>query len=104
MPVIGLLSARSPATDTPLIAVIRQELNETGFVEGRNVAVDYRWTEGRYDRLAGLRQGLAPNLTRGRWTSVSGADESAGNWKIERSSRVRINYILTCWDLLTGSH
>ena len=35
MPVIGLLSARSPATDTPLIAVIRQGLNETGFVEGQ---------------------------------------------------------------------
>ena len=58
MPVIGLLSARSLATDTPLIAVFRQGLNETGFVEGRNVAVDYRWTEGRYDRLAGLAADL----------------------------------------------
>ena len=58
MPVIGLLSARSLATDTPLIAVIRQGLNETGFVEGRNVAIDYRWTEGRYDRLAGLAADL----------------------------------------------
>ena len=42
-PVIGLLSSRSPAVDTPLIAVIRQGLIETGFVEGQNVAVDYRW-------------------------------------------------------------
>jgi putative ABC transport system substrate-binding protein len=54
MPVIGLLSARSPGTDTPQIAIFRQGLNETGFVEGRNVAIDYRWTEGRYDRLARL--------------------------------------------------
>ena len=54
MPLIGLLSARSPAADTPLIAVIRQGLNEAGFVEGRNVGIDYRWSEGRYDRLAGL--------------------------------------------------
>jgi ABC-type uncharacterized transport system substrate-binding protein len=54
MPVIGLLSARSPATDTPLIAVILQGLNETGFVEGRNVTIDYRSAEGQYDRLAGL--------------------------------------------------
>ena len=37
MPVIGLLSSRSPAVDIPLIAVIRQALNETGLVEGQNV-------------------------------------------------------------------
>jgi putative tryptophan/tyrosine transport system substrate-binding protein len=58
MPVIGLLSARSLATDTPLIVVFRQGLNETGFVEGKNVAIDYRSTEGRYDRLAGLATDL----------------------------------------------
>jgi len=38
-PVVALLSSRSPAVDTPLIAVIRQGLNETGFVEGQNIAV-----------------------------------------------------------------
>src|SRR5262245_33916835 len=58
MPVIGLLSSRSPAVDTPLIAVIRQGLNETGLVEGQNVALDYRWAEGQYDRLAGLARDL----------------------------------------------
>src|SRR5262245_66424900 len=57
-PGIGLLSSRSPAVDTPLIAVIRQGLNETGFVEGQNVALDYRWAEGQYDRLAGLAADL----------------------------------------------
>src|SRR6516225_2679110 len=46
-PVVGLLSSRSPAVDTPLIAVIRQSLNETGFVEGQNVALDYRWASIR---------------------------------------------------------
>src|SRR3984893_1453331 len=59
IPVIGLLSSRSPAADTPLIAVIRQGLNETGFVEGQNVTLDYRWAEGQYDRLAGLAADLA---------------------------------------------
>jgi putative ABC transport system substrate-binding protein len=54
MPVIGLLSARSPAVDVPLIAVIRQSLNGGGFVEGRNVALDYRWADGQLDRLPGL--------------------------------------------------
>jgi putative ABC transport system substrate-binding protein len=57
-PVIGLLSSRSPAVDTPLIAVIRQGLNETGFVEGQNVALDYRSADGQYDRLAGLAADL----------------------------------------------
>jgi putative ABC transport system substrate-binding protein len=57
-PVIGLLSSRSPAVDTPLIAVIRQGLIEKGLVEGQNVAFDYRWAEGRYDRLAGLAADL----------------------------------------------
>ena len=58
MPVIGLLSARSPATDAALIAVIRQGLNETGFAEGRNVSVEYRWADGHYDRLAALAEDL----------------------------------------------
>jgi hypothetical protein len=40
---LNLLS--SPAVDMPLIAVMRQALNETGFVEGQNVTLDYRWAE-----------------------------------------------------------
>jgi putative ABC transport system substrate-binding protein len=59
LPMIGLLSSRSPAVDASLIALIRQGLNETGFVEGQNVALDYHWAEGQYDRLAGLAADLA---------------------------------------------
>ena len=59
LPVIGLLSSRSPAVDAPLIALFRQGLNKTGFVEGQNVAIEYRWAEGQYDRLAGLAADLA---------------------------------------------
>jgi putative ABC transport system substrate-binding protein len=58
LPVIGVISARSPAVDVPLIAVIRQGLSETGFVEGQNFALDYRWVEGQYDRLAALAADL----------------------------------------------
>ena len=57
-PVIGLLSSRSLAVDTPLIALIRQGLNETGIIEGQNVTIDYRWADGQYDRLAGLAAAL----------------------------------------------
>ena len=65
-PVIGLLSVRSPATDAPLITVIRQGLNETGFVEGRNIAIEYRAAEGHYDRLPVL----AGDLVRGQVTVI----------------------------------
>ena len=58
LPVIGILSSRSPATDALLLAVIRQGLNDTGFVEGRNVAIEYRWAEGKYERLAALAADL----------------------------------------------
>ena len=78
LPTIGLLSSRSPAVDAHLIALIRQGLNETGFVEGQNVAIDYRWAEGQYDRLAGLaadlaRQQVAVIVTLGGDTSALAA-------------------------------
>jgi putative tryptophan/tyrosine transport system substrate-binding protein len=53
VPVIGILSSRSPATDALLLAVIRQ-----GFIEGRNVSIEYRWAEGKYERLAALAADL----------------------------------------------
>jgi putative tryptophan/tyrosine transport system substrate-binding protein len=58
LPVIGLLSSRSAATDAHLIAIIRQALNERGFVEGQNVVIDYRWADGQYDRLPALATSL----------------------------------------------
>jgi putative ABC transport system substrate-binding protein len=58
VPVIGVLSSRSPAVDRPLVAIIRDGLREGGFVDGQNVALDYHWTEGQYDRLASLAADL----------------------------------------------
>src|SRR5258707_12508782 len=52
MPVIGLLRAGSP--NAPLSAAFRQGLSETGYVEGQNLAIEYRWAEGHYNRLPGL--------------------------------------------------
>jgi len=67
LPTIGLLSSRSPAVDAHLIALIRQGLNETGFVEGQNVAIDYRTGSDP------IRTGLVNNLHRpgGNITGVS---------------------------------
>ena len=54
MPVIGFLSSRSPSESTGLVAAFRQGLGEMGFVEGRNLAIAFRWAEGHYDRLPAL--------------------------------------------------
>jgi ABC-type uncharacterized transport system substrate-binding protein len=51
MPVIGFLSGSSLAERRPVLASFRQALAEAGYVEGQNVAIEYRWVEGQYDRL-----------------------------------------------------
>ena len=54
MPVIGFLNTGSPDLLPHHLSVFRQALSETGFVEGRNAVVEYRWARGRYDRLPTL--------------------------------------------------
>jgi len=51
MPVIGFMSARSPEDSVHLLEAFRRGLEERGFVEGRNVVIEYRWARGDYDRL-----------------------------------------------------
>jgi putative ABC transport system substrate-binding protein len=58
LPVIGYLGARSLATDGPMLTAFRQGLGETGYQEGKNVAFEFRWAEGRYDRLPALADDL----------------------------------------------
>src|SRR5499427_10930842 len=58
MPVIGFLSARSPEESAHLIAAFRQGLAEGGFVEGQNVAIEFRWARGQYDLLPAMADDL----------------------------------------------
>jgi len=53
-PVIGFLSSRSPGESASVVAAFRQGLKETGSIEGQNVAIEFRWAEGQYDRLSAL--------------------------------------------------
>jgi putative ABC transport system substrate-binding protein len=54
MPAIGFLGGSSLTERRPLLAAFRQALTEAGFVEGQNVAIEYRWAEGQYDHLPAL--------------------------------------------------
>jgi putative tryptophan/tyrosine transport system substrate-binding protein len=59
MPVIGYLGAESPAAFASRVRAFRQGLSETGYVEGRNVAIEFRWAEGQHNKLPALAAELA---------------------------------------------
>src|SRR4051812_21435294 len=66
-PVIGFLSSGSPRALATPAAAFRQGISEQGYVEGRNVRIEYRWAEGRYDEL----DVLANNLVQRRVTLIA---------------------------------
>jgi ABC-type uncharacterized transport system substrate-binding protein len=58
VPVVGFLSSRSAKESANVLAAFREGLREAGFVEGKNVAIEFRWADGRYDQLAGMADDL----------------------------------------------
>ena len=75
MPIVGYLNSTSPGGSAPLVAAFRAGLGETGYVEGQNVQIEFRWAEGQYDRLPEL----ASDLVRRKVDVIatSGGDRSA---------------------------
>jgi putative ABC transport system substrate-binding protein len=72
MPVIGLLDSTPPHAHPNLLRSFRQGLSETGYVEGQNVAIEYRWSDGQYDRVPEL----AADLVRRQVTVIATIDGS----------------------------
>ena len=56
--VIGVLAVRTPEFDAPLVEAFKQGINETGYFEGKNIVIEYRWAAGHFDRLPALADEL----------------------------------------------
>jgi len=89
MPVIGYLSSVSPGPSAASVAAFHQGLSETGYVEGQNFVIEYRWAEGHYDQLAAL----AANLVGRKVDVISAGSVSAALAAKNATSMIPIVFV-----------
>ena len=97
MPVVGFLNAGSPDGYAPYVTGFLLGLNETGYVEGKNVSVDYRWARGQYDRL----QVMAADLVR-RKVAVIAANTPAAPVAKAATTEIPIVFVSTGDPVMVG--
>jgi putative ABC transport system substrate-binding protein len=90
MPVIGFLGVASPGPYAPFVAAFRQGLSETGYVEGQNLAIEFRWAEGHYDRLPALAADLV-----GRKVDVIATSGGGSSARAAKSATSTIPIVFT---------
>jgi len=86
MPVVGFLNSGTREGFAHLLAAFHQSLNQAGFVEGRNLAIEYRWAEGQYERLPAL----AADLVRRQVTLMAATTTPAALAAKAATSRIPI--------------
>jgi putative ABC transport system substrate-binding protein len=97
MPVVGFLNGGSPDGYAPYVTGFLHGLNETGYVEGKNVTVDYRWARGQYDRL----QAMAADLVR-RKVAVIAANTPAAPVAKAATTEIPIVFVSTGDPVMAG--
>jgi ABC-type uncharacterized transport system substrate-binding protein len=99
VPVVGFLNATSLDGWRPRVNAFRQGLQESGYVEGQNVTIDYRWAEGQYDRLPSL----AAELVEQKVAVIAATGTPAARRPRRFRSYSRPGVTLSSWDLSPAS-
>jgi putative ABC transport system substrate-binding protein len=86
MPVIGFLNGGSPAGYAPMVAAVREGLKQVGYVEGQNLTIEFRWAEGKYDRL----KAMAAELVRDQVVVIAATSTPAAKAAMLTTSTIPI--------------